>query len=164
MTSDINKMLEINYMNTSKNSDHCSLSYAASLFGALQSSLNTNQKDASNVIMLWPKDAASQDRTGIGTPRPDRGDGHIRLTGVTNHPYATSRLPLRRSLDPRSFYVGEDTPISRHNEDGADCKWLNQHGVSAFILIYRTPKKRKDAFEDIQRAVRIVRSRASGGT
>ena len=40
-------------------------------------------------------------------------------------------------------------------------KWLNQHGVSAFILIYRTPKKRKDAFEDIQRAVRIVRSRAS---
>jgi len=39
--------------------------------------------------------------------------------------------------------------------------WLNQHGASAFILIYRTPKKRKDAFEDIQRAVRIVRSRAS---
>tara|TARA_B100001094_G_scaffold292410_1_gene311517 strand:- start:185 stop:751 length:567 start_codon:yes stop_codon:yes gene_type:complete len=40
-------------------------------------------------------------------------------------------------------------------------EWLNEHGVSAFILIYRTPKKRKDAFEDIQRAVRIVRSRAS---
>ena len=40
-------------------------------------------------------------------------------------------------------------------------KWLNQHGVSAFILRYRVPKKRKDAFEDIQRAVRIVRSRAS---
>jgi len=40
-------------------------------------------------------------------------------------------------------------------------KWLNDHGVSAFILIYRTPKKRKDAFEDIQRAVRIVRSRAA---
>ena len=40
-------------------------------------------------------------------------------------------------------------------------KWLNEQGVSAFILIYRTPKKRKDAFEDMQRAVRIVRSRAS---
>ena len=40
-------------------------------------------------------------------------------------------------------------------------KWLNQHGVSAFVLIYRAPKKRKDAFQDIQRAVRIVRSRAS---
>ena len=40
-------------------------------------------------------------------------------------------------------------------------KWLNQHGVSAFILRYRVPKKRKDAFKDIQRAVRIVRSRAS---
>jgi len=40
-------------------------------------------------------------------------------------------------------------------------KWLNQHGVSAFVLIYRAPKKRKDAFQDIQRAVRIVRSQAS---
>ena len=40
-------------------------------------------------------------------------------------------------------------------------EWLNSHGISAFILIYRVPKKRKDAFEDIQRAVRIVRSRAS---
>jgi acetyl esterase/lipase len=40
-------------------------------------------------------------------------------------------------------------------------EWLNGHGISAFILIYRAQKKRKDAFQDIQRAVRIVRSRAS---
>ena len=40
-------------------------------------------------------------------------------------------------------------------------EWLNGHGISAFILIYRAPKKRKDAFQDIQRAVRIVRSQAS---
>ena len=40
-------------------------------------------------------------------------------------------------------------------------KWLNEHGISVFILRYRTPKKRKEAFQDVQRAVRIVRSRAS---
>ena len=40
-------------------------------------------------------------------------------------------------------------------------EWLNDHGISAFILIYRTPKKRKEAFEDVQRAVRMVRSRAA---
>ena len=40
-------------------------------------------------------------------------------------------------------------------------EWLNDHGISAFMLIYRVPKKRKDAFQDIQRAVRIVRLRAS---
>ena len=34
-------------------------------------------------------------------------------------------------------------------------------GISVFILNYRTPKKRKDAYQDIQRAVRIVRSRAA---
>jgi acetyl esterase/lipase len=40
-------------------------------------------------------------------------------------------------------------------------EWLNSHGISAFVLIYRVPKKRKDAFEDIQRAVLIVRARSS---
>ena len=43
---------------------------------------NTKKKKASNIIMLWPKDAASQDGTSMGTPKPDRGDGHIRLTDI----------------------------------------------------------------------------------
>jgi acetyl esterase/lipase len=40
-------------------------------------------------------------------------------------------------------------------------EWLNEQGISAFVLTYRIPKKREEAFQDIQRAVRIVRSRAS---
>jgi acetyl esterase/lipase len=40
-------------------------------------------------------------------------------------------------------------------------KWLNERGISAFILRYRTPKKREEAFMDAQRAMRIVRSRAA---
>ena len=37
---------------------------------------NANEKKASNIIMLWPKDGVSQDTTGMGTPKPDRGDGN----------------------------------------------------------------------------------------
>ena len=44
---------------------------------------NANEEKASNIIKLWPKDAASQDNKGMGTPKPDQGDGHIRLTSIT---------------------------------------------------------------------------------
>ena len=120
------------------------------------------EEKASEIVMLWPKDAASQDNEGMGTPKPDRGDGHIRLTDVTKSSIRFFPAPVAKKpgpaviLCPGGGYVSlvttKMTPIA---------EWLNSHGISAFILIYRVPKKRKDAFEDIQRAVRIVRSRAS---
>jgi acetyl esterase/lipase len=123
---------------------------------------NTNEERAPNIIMLWPKDAPIQDSTGMGTPKPDRGDGHIRLTNVTTPSLRCFPAPATKKPVPaiilcpgggyNSLVITKMTPIA---------EWLNGHGISAFILIYRVPKKRKDAFEDIQRAVRIVRSRAS---
>jgi acetyl esterase/lipase len=131
-------------------------------YGSTAVIANTNQKDASNIIMLWPKDAASQDRTGMGKPRPDRGDGHIRLTDITRPSMRYFPAPATKKPGPAVILCpggGYNYLVTTKMEPIA--KWLNQHGVSAFILRYRVPKKRKDAFEDIQRAVRIVRSRAS---
>jgi len=55
---------------------------------------------------------------------PIVGDGHIRLTDVTKP--SIRLLPgsrYEKALDPRSFYVrGEDTCLSGHHEDGADCQ------------------------------------------
>ena len=123
---------------------------------------NANEEKATQIIKLWPKDAASQDTQGMGMPKPDRGDGHVRLTDVTTpslryFPAPTTKKPGPAViLCPGGGYVSlvttKMTPIA---------EWLNGHGISAFMLIYRVPKKRKDAFQDIQRAVRIVRSRAS---
>ena len=123
---------------------------------------NAGEETANNTIMLWPKDAAGQGAKGMGTPKPDRGDGHIRLTDVTTPSLRYVPAPATKQHGP-AFILGPGggynhlvttkmTPIA---------EWLNSHGISAFILIYRVPKKRKDAFEDIQRAVRIVRARAS---
>ena len=125
---------------------------------------NAGEEKATNSIMLWPKDAVGQGTEGMGTPKPDRGDGHIRLTDVTKPSMRYFPAPVQKEQEPvpavilcpgggYSYLVTTKmTPIAQ---------WLNGHGISAFILIYRTPKKRKDAFQDIQRAVRIVRSRAS---
>ena len=123
---------------------------------------NANEDKTSNIVRLWPKDAASQDTKGMGTPKPDRGDGHIRLTQITipsmhYFPAPVAKKPIPAIiLCPGGGYsylvTTKMIPIA---------KWLNGHGISAFILIYRTPKKREEAFQDVQRAVRIVRSRAS---
>eukprot|EP01047_Picozoa_sp_COSAG01_P019403 COSAG01_NODE_1076_length_11838_cov_183.093194_8_plen_304_part_00 len=130
--------------------------------GSIAVIANADEEKATNTIMLWPKDAAGQGTEGMGTPKPDRGDGHIRLTDVTKPSLRYFPAPGKKQpvpaviLCPGGGYVSlvttKMTPIA---------EWLNSHGISAFILIYRVPKKRKDAFEDIQRAVRIVRSRAS---
>ena len=123
---------------------------------------NADEEKPTDIILLWPKDAASQGSKGMGSPKPDRGDGHIRLTNVTKPSLRYFPAPGKKKpvpaviLCPGGGYVSlvttKMTPIA---------EWLNGHGISAFILIYRAPKKRKDAFQDIQRAVRIVRSRAS---
>ena len=131
-------------------------------FGSAAVIANIKEERASNIIMLWPKDIGVQDGTGMGTPRPDRGDGHIRLTDVTKPSVRYFPAPATKKPGPAVILCpggGYTYLVTTKMESIA--KWLNQHGVSAFILIYRTPKKRKDAFEDVQRAVRIVRSRAS---
>ena len=122
---------------------------------------NADEVKASQIIMLWPKDADSQGSEGMGVPKPDRGDGHIRLTNITKPSMRYFPAPGEKGpvpaviLCPGGGYVSlvttKMTPIA---------EWLNEHGISAFILIYRAPKKWNEAFQDIQRAVRIVRSRA----
>ena len=131
-------------------------------FGSTAVIANIKEERASNIIMLWPKDGVSQDKTGMGTPKPDRGDGHIRLTDITRPSMHYFPAPKTKTPSPSVILC----PGGGYKKLGTTkmesiAKWLNQHGVSAFILRYRVPKKRKDAFEDIQRAVRIVRSRAS---
>ncbi len=123
---------------------------------------NAGEEKASNTIMLWPKDAAGQGTEGMGKPKPDRGDGLIRLTNITKPSMRYFPAPATKKPGPAVILCpggGYVCLVTTKMEPIA--KWLNQHGVSAFMLIYRVPKKRKDAFEDIQRAVRIVRSRAS---
>jgi acetyl esterase/lipase len=149
-------------MNTSKRIRPLFFILSCITFGSTAVIANTNEERASNIIMLWPKDASSEGTEGMGTPRPDRGDGHIRLTDVTKPSMHYFPVPASKKPGPAVILCpggGYNYLVTTKMEPIA--KWLNQHGVSAFILRYRTPKKRKDAFEDIQRAVRIVRSRAS---
>ena len=100
-------------MNTSKRIRQLFIILCGITFWSTAVIANTNEEKTSNVIMLWPKDVATQDGTGMGTPKPDRGDGHIRRTNVTKPSIRYLPVPATRGLDPGSLYVpGEDTAIS----------------------------------------------------
>jgi acetyl esterase/lipase len=112
-------------------------------FGSTAVIANANEEKASEIIMLWPKDAASQHNEGMGTPKPDRGDGHIRLTDVTQPSLRYFPAPGKKKPGPAVILCpGGGYCQSCHNED--DSRLPNgstSHGISAFILIYRVPKE-----------------------
>jgi acetyl esterase/lipase len=115
-----------------------------------------------NDIELWPADSGIADPNASETIKPDRGDGHIRVTNVDNPSMMVFPAPIGTEPAPavvlcpgggyNHLVITKMTPMA---------KWLNERGISAFILKYRTPKKRAEAFMDVQRALRIVRSRAA---
>ena len=115
------------------------------------------------IIKLWPKDVASQDSKGMGTMKPGRSEGSLRLTDITQ-PYL-SYFPAPAQEAPVPVVIV--SPGGGYNHIGGTtgryqiAEWLNDHGISAFVLHYRLPKNRRGAYEDIQRAVRMVRSRAA---
>lgn len=52
--------------------------------------------------------------------------------------------------------------ILAYDKEGTEiAKWLNDLGFTAFVLQYRVPKKREGALQDVQRAMRIVRSKSA---
>lgn len=125
---------------------------------------NANEEKAGNIIMLWPKDSASQDTSGMGTPKPDRGDGHIRLTDITTPSMQYFPATMEKADEPVPAVIlcpGGGYNYLVVTKMTSIAEWLNEQGISAFVLKYRVPQKRMNAFQDIQRAVRIVRSRAS---
>lgn len=116
------------------------------------------------VIPLWPADrmpgTASKEAEQL---QPDRGDGVDRVTNVSR-----PTLTVFRAADggkPAPVIVvcpGGGYGILAFNKEGTEvAAWLNTLGITAVVLKYRVPGNRDGAFQDIQRAVRVVRSHAT---
>ena len=123
----------------------------------------SNEEKSPQIIKLWPKDVASQDTKGMGTLKPGRSEGSLRLTDITQPYLRYFPAPAQEApapvviVSPGGGYMHIGSDSTRYQI----AEWLNDHGISAFVLHYRLPKNRSGAYQDIQRAVRIVRSRAA---
>jgi acetyl esterase/lipase len=122
------------------------------------------------VVLLWPD--------GAPGAMPGGGDATVRITEQGDHvvsnvhqPSLTVYLP-RKAASPAPAVIvvpgGGHRELWTDHEGHAIAKFLNQHGIAAFVLLYRlerapnsTYKIEQHALADLERAMRLVRSRAT---
>jgi acetyl esterase/lipase len=121
-------------------------------------------------VLLWPNGApGSAGKTADEIVRVNENGEHI-VSGV-HRPSVTPYLPSRAKASSAAVIIA---PGGGHRELWMDhegynvARWLSEHGVAAFVLKYRLAREdgstytiEGTALVDIQRAVRLVRSRAS---
>lgn len=124
------------------------------------------------VVKLWPGKAPGEDKD-IGPEKYiEAKPKQIEIKRLTNvsEPTITVFAPPKDKANGTACIVapGGGYSILAIEHEGTDtCKWLNDLGVTAVLLKYRVPKRPGQkpenlaALQDAQRAVSIVRSRAS---
>lgn len=112
---------------------------------------------------VWPDGYLGEDGVGRGVEQPLKGDNIIRLTDVS----VPSMTVYRAASDGRATPAvmvcpGGGYSILAMNLEGTEiAEWLNGQGVTAIVLRYRVPGKPEEAFNDAQRCLSTIRSRAA---
>lgn len=123
----------------------------------------STQLFSQDVIHLWPGEvpgAVEAKHPPVQTP--DTSQHVTRLTDVSD-PTLQVFLPPAGHSNGTGIIVcpGGGYQILAINLEGYEiAKWLNGLGFTAFVLQYRVPNLQYGALQDVQRAIRIVRSRS----
>lgn len=115
------------------------------------------------VVTLWPK-GAMPGQAGKGTERtlPARGDAVVRLTDISEPSFTVYQAAAAKPAPAVIISPGGGYGGLAYNKEGTEvAAWLNSLGITGVVLKYRVPNNREGAFQDIQRAIRIVRHRAT---
>ena len=114
------------------------------------------------LISVWPGLAPGEQTASPGAVLDDDGGNVTRLTAVTGPELFVYGVG---SPDPRPAVVvcpGGGYHILATDIEGIEvAQWLNTLGCAAVILHYRVPENRDGALQDGQRAISLLRSRAS---
>lgn len=114
-------------------------------------------------IYLWPGEIPGmKGEKHEPVIAPDKGDRVIRIAEVSNPSLEVFR-PERAKHNGAGIIVcpgGGYHHLAVDKEGYEVAKWLAEMGYTAFVLQYRVPDQYDGALNDIQRALRVVRSRA----
>lgn len=119
-------------------------------------------------ILLWPNGApGSEGKTGNERIRFYEGE---QIFSNIHRPSVTVYLPAKGKAIGAAVVIapgGGYRELWMTHEGYNVAKWLSERGVAAFILKYRLPRDTNSTYKveieslaDIQRAIRLVRSRA----
>lgn len=112
-------------------------------------------------VKIWPGKPPGQSTDRKEHIRP-ANDDVIRLTDVSS-PTVTVFRPANATGPVPAVLIcpGGGYQILAMNKEGTDiAKWLSSIGLTGIVLKYRVPKNRDGAFQDVQRAMRLVRQHA----
>ena len=115
-------------------------------------------------VSLWPKDQMPGRRSdGPEREVPSRGDNVTRLTDITDPTISVYQAPGATKPTPAVIICpGGGYGILAYNKEGTEiATWFNSIGITGIVLKYRVPGNQDGAFQDIQRAMRLVRRRAT---
>jgi acetyl esterase/lipase len=114
-----------------------------------------------DIINLWPGKVPGESKEKkppvINTSNKDK---IVRFDEVTN-PAMEVFLPDQATKNGSAVIVcpGGGYSILAYDLEGTEiATWLNKLGFTSFVLQYRVPDKKEGALQDVQRAIRIVRS------
>jgi acetyl esterase/lipase len=119
---------------------------------------------ATTTIPLWPSGKMpGHAAEGAENDLPSRGDNVRRITNVSEPTIAVFQAPNQVKPTPAIIICpGGGYSILAYNKEGTEiAAWLNTIGITGIVLKYRVPKNQDGAFQDIQRAMRLVRTNAA---
>jgi acetyl esterase/lipase len=136
------------------------------LFVCLMISIASNSQQKE--ILLWPNGApGSEGKTGNEKIRIVEGD---QVINNIHKPSITPYLPVSGKATGAAVIIapgGGHRELWISHEGYNEAKWLSDRGVAAFVLKYRLAKDSnstytvdRDELADIQRAIRLVKTRA----
>lgn len=116
-----------------------------------------------DTLYLWEGKVPGENSLKHAPVQSDNTSGHvIRLAEVTN-PALVVYKPENPNKSGAGIIVcpGGGYSILAVDKEGYEiAEWLNALGYTAFVLQYRVPQKQEGALNDVQRALRLLRSKA----
>ncbi|MFD1615283.1 alpha/beta hydrolase [Gelatiniphilus marinus] len=116
-------------------------------------------------LYLWTNQVPNEiNEKQYAVKTPDTSNNIVRLTDVTN-PILEVFRPDAAKNNGASVIIcpGGGYKILAIDLEGYEiAKWLNTLGFTAFVLQYRVPENHLGALNDVQRAIKIVRSKSKG--
>lgn len=110
------------------------------------------------IIRLWPIERVGGEQNRLREEHRTRPNGSKQLCGVLD-PNLTVYQAKSDKATPAVVYCPGGAYMILDPQQPA-IKWLNGQGITVFMLKYTIPKNPDAAFEDIQRAMRLVRHQA----
>jgi len=126
--------------------------------------------DMPKEIQLWPNGAPGSEGKTAKELIEDTGRGEHRVSSI-HSPSITAFLPAKDNATGAAVIVipgGGHRFLSIDSEGNNVAHWLSERGVAGFVLKHRLARETNSTYQvevhslqDVQRAIRLVRSRAA---